>query len=307
MPYPNALQGKVAVVTGANRGLGQSIAARYLAAGAEVFFACRRESAAYAALGEIQASGVPTEGAHIVRLDLASLSSVAQAAKEINRRVSAIDLLVLNAGVFRLPPTLSGHGVEMHFAVNYLGHFVLSALLWPAVLRSAAARILGVTSRTEPFVPRRFRDPRSLAGQGPWKSYAFSKRCLLSFILELDRRMNRADLEHRAIAVDPGFVGTSLFDSGGPDSPGGRIRSRIMQFGGSWLGQTPEQGSRGLWRASTWPLAGSTGLLLPRGLFSLWGEPDWVAPSKAAQDGDFVRILWEFSERYQPFPSIPSA
>lgn len=307
MPDPNALHGKVAVVTGANRGLGQSIAARYLAAGAEVFFACRRESAAYAALGEIQASGVPTEGAHIIRMDLASLSSVAQAAKEIDRRARAVDLLVLNAGVFRLPPTLSGHGVEMHFAVNFLGHFVLSALMWPAVLRSEAARILGVTSRTEPFVSRRFQDPRSLAGQGPWKSYAFSKRCLFSFILELDRRMRRANLGHRAIAVDPGFVGTSLFDSGGPDSRGGRLRSKFMQLGGSWLGQTPQEGSRGLWMASTCPLAGSTGLLLPRGLLSLWGEPDWVAPGKAAQDGDFVRSLWKFSERYQPFPPIPEA
>lgn len=299
------LQGKTAVITGANRGLGLAMTRRFLLAGARVVLLCRRSESAQQALAELSAQGVSVGRAYVQAMDLAQLSSVTAASQKVQTMVENIDFLVLNAGVFRVPPKLTQDGLETHFAVNYLGHFLLTARLWPQIERSESARIVGVSSHTEKKVPPIFLDPRSLESQGPWKSYAFSKRCVLSFLLELDRRMQAAGLPHRAVAADPGFVGTSLLSSGG-DSSGwwGRWRNRWMQFGGSLLGQSPEQGSRTLWHGCVGAMNESTGLVFPQGFLGLFGKAGWAEPSRASRESAFVAELWRFSEAYAAFPAL---
>lgn len=299
---PDRMKDKVVVITGANGGLGQAMTERFLRAKAQVLLLCRRKSAALCALTEIAAKGVDTERAKIEVLNIEDFDQVQALAKELVQELPCIDVLLLNAGVFRLPPQLNAAGLERHFAINYLGHYLLCAGLWPALLASTAARIVGVHSATERNCPPGFLDPRSLEGQGPWKSYAYSKRCLLSFGLELDARCRTAGLPCRYVAADPGFVGTSLLHSGGArDSLWQKARNRFFAVNGRLLGQTPMQGSRSLWFACTEPLEGSSALVQPKGPASLWGRPGWACPSPAAKDPQFVRELWDFCQSYAAF------
>lgn len=296
------MKDKIVVITGANGGLGQAMTERYLRAKAQVILLCRRQSAALCALTEIAARGVNTDKAQIKTLDLEDLDQVRVLAKELVQELPRVDLLLLNAGVFRLPPKLNAAGLERHFAINYLGHYLLCAELWPALLASGDARIIGVNSATERKSPSGFLDPRSLQGQGPWKSYAFSKRCLLSFGLELDARCRAAALPCRFVAADPGFVGTSLLHSGGArESLWQKARNAFFAVNGRLLGQSPMQGSRSLWFASTEDLRPYDAVVEPTGLGALWGRPGWAKVSRAAKDPQFVRELWDFSQSYAPF------
>lgn len=300
------MKDKIVVITGANGGLGQAMTERCLRAKARVILLCRRQSAALCALTEMSSRGVNTEFAKIKIVDLEDFEQVRSVANELVQELPRIDLLVLNAGVFRLPPELNAAGLERHFAINYLGHYLLCAGVWSGLMASEDARIVGVNSVTENSLSARFLDPRSLEGQGPWKSYAFSKRCLLAFGLELDARCQRARLPCRYVAADPGFVRTALLASGGArQSVWQRARNRFMTVGGNMCGQSPMQGSRSLWFASTQPLDPHRALVRPKGLGSLWGDAGWSRPSKASQDPEFVRELWEFSQAYAPLDLVP--
>lgn len=301
------MKDKIVVITGANGGLGQAMTQRCLQAKARVILLCRRQSAALCALSDIASRGVDTEQAVIKTVDLEDFDQTRALASELAKELPRVDLLLLNAGVFRLPPQLNAAGLERHFAINYLGHYLLCAGLWPALMKSSAARIVGVNSATERHVPTRFVDPRSLQGQGPWKSYAFSKRCLLSFGRELDARAQAAGLACRFVAADPGFVGTSLLASRGVNEGFWRkARNRFFALNGDLLGQSPMQGSRSLWFASTQTLGPQKVLVRPKGPGALWGEPGWVKASPGSKDPEFVRALWDFSQAYAPFdPTAP--
>lgn len=295
------MKDKIVVITGANGGLGLAMTERCLRAKAQVILLCRRPSAALCGLSELAARGVDTQRATIKTLDLENFEQIRECSAQLLEEFPRVDLLLLNAGAFRLPPTLNAAGLERHFTINYLGHYLLCVALWPALRASKAARVVGVNSATETKVPPGFLDPRSLEGQGPWKSYAFSKRCLLAFGRELDARCRAAQLPCRYVAADPGFVATSLLSSGGAnESFWQKARNRFFAFG-AWLGQSPMQGSRSLWFASTQPLGPNDMMAQPKGLGALWGEPGWTEPSRGSKEPGFVQELWAFSQRYASF------
>src|SRR5215212_8690341 len=139
------LSGLVAVVTGANGGLGLVTAHELAAKGAHVVMAARDQDKARAADEQIHAR---TEQAstEIVPLDLGSLASVHEAADRITTTHERVDVLVNNAGVMAMPERRTVDGFEMQFGVDHLGHFVLTALLLPALLPAERARVVTVTS-----------------------------------------------------------------------------------------------------------------------------------------------------------------
>jgi NAD(P)-dependent dehydrogenase (short-subunit alcohol dehydrogenase family) len=132
-------------VTGANGGLGFETAVALVARGARVVLAVRD-----AARGEDARTAIlreaPRADAEVIRLDLGSLASVHEAAATIAAAHPAIDLLVANAGVMGIPRRTTSDGFEAQFGINHLGHFALTALLMPALLRAPAARVVSVTS-----------------------------------------------------------------------------------------------------------------------------------------------------------------
>src|SRR5215218_2211216 len=137
--------GRVAVVTGANGGLGLEVARELARRGARVVMAARDQAKAEAAQASIRAQ-VPDARLELRPLDLASLDSVGEAAAAILADHPRIDLLVNNAGVMAIAEARNGEGFEMQLAVNHLGRFALAARLVEALLRSGDARVVSVTS-----------------------------------------------------------------------------------------------------------------------------------------------------------------
>jgi NAD(P)-dependent dehydrogenase (short-subunit alcohol dehydrogenase family) len=172
-PLPD-MTGRVALVTGSTDGLGRDVARRLAAAGAHVLVTGRSAERGSALVDEIARSGKGS--ARFYQADLASLVEVRRLADAVLRDNRRLDLLVNNAGVgFVLDTTrkFSAEGHEMHFAVNYLAHYLLARRLLPRIVASAPSRIINVSSGSQ--TPIDFDDPMMSKGYTGGRGYAQSK------------------------------------------------------------------------------------------------------------------------------------
>ncbi|KAM3621179.1 uncharacterized protein V6R79_007425 [Siganus canaliculatus] len=142
---PVKLNGKTAIVTGANTGIGKFIALDFARRGARVILACRSESRGMAALKEIREK-TGNSDVHLRLVDVSSMASVREFAKRILEEEKALHILVNNAAVSGFPRQMTNEGLEMSFATNHLGPFLLTTLLLDLLKRSAPARIVTVSS-----------------------------------------------------------------------------------------------------------------------------------------------------------------
>jgi NAD(P)-dependent dehydrogenase (short-subunit alcohol dehydrogenase family) len=286
------LSGKVVVVTGGNGGLGLEVARELARKGALVVIAARDAAKTAAARASI-ATDIPGAALEIAPLDLASLDSVVQAAAAILDAHPVVDVLVNNAGVMATPEQQTYDGFEMQLGVNHLGHFALTALLWPAILRSEDPRIISVTSTGRHFGPAVNPDnPHMKGSYDPWRAYGQSKLANVHFALELDRRIHEAGLPVRSIVVHPGFVNTDLRARSARDS-GGRSQ-RFFRGAVRRSGMTPARGALSLLRAATDPDAEGGTLYTPRWVNR--GPPVRRPLLRRSRDRRAMATLWEVSE-----------
>ena len=290
-----SLAGRRALVTGVTSGLGEHVARRLAAAGAEVVLTGRNPAKLEAARKDL-AQRVGGSMLHAVRLDLADLASV-RAAAEQTSALGPLSILVNNAGVMATPFARTTDGFELQMGTNHLGHFALTGLLMPSLLASGDARVVTVSSfmaRTVRSVPTG--DLREHRRYRKWTSYGWSKLANLLFTAELDRRSRDRDLPLTAVAAHPGYAATNLVTSGlnrGGVRPDGAILAAATRL----VGQSPEAGAAPVVAAAAAPgLAGGT-YLGPSGPFELNGPPAVVAMPPAAYDEELAARLWEASER----------
>jgi NAD(P)-dependent dehydrogenase (short-subunit alcohol dehydrogenase family) len=286
--------GRVAVVTGANGGLGLEVARALAGRGAHVVMAARDQAKAQAAEASIRAQ-VPGASLELQPLDLASLASVAEAAAAILADHPRIDLLVNNAGVMGISERRTDDGFEMQLAVNHLGHFALTARLVEALLRSGDARVVSVTS-TGRHTGRLLDpdNPHLVGSYEPWRAYGQSKMANVHFALELERRFRAAHVPARSIVVHPGFTNTDLQAHSVRDTGGGRSQ-RFFHAAVRRVGMTPAQGALPLLRAATNPGAVGGALYTPR--WVNWGPPVRRPLLRRARDREAMATLWAVSER----------
>jgi len=195
--------GKVAIVTGANSGLGFASAKALAQKGAEVVFACRSEERGQEALRYI-----PVKQAQLMLLDLADLRSVKAFAEEFLGTYSRLDLLLNNAGIMATPYGTTADGFEKQIGVNHLGHFALTHHLLDCLKSTPDSRIVNVSSlaaRNGQVNPNDFQEPEDYK---PWPAYNQSKLANLMFTLELNRRLQGTDTI--ALAAHPGGAATNL-------------------------------------------------------------------------------------------------
>jgi NAD(P)-dependent dehydrogenase (short-subunit alcohol dehydrogenase family) len=286
--------GKVAVVTGANGGLGLEVAKELARKGALVVMAARDQSKAEPARASIRAE-VPGASLELQPLDLASLASVHQATARILANHPRIDILVNNAGVMGIPEQRTEDGFEMQLAVNHLGHFALTAGLLPALLRSTDARVVSVTSTGRHVGTSVKADNPHLVGRyDPWRAYGQSKRANVHFAIELDRRFRAAGLPARSIVVHPGFTNTDLQARSVRETSGGRSQ-RFFRAAVRRVGMTPARGALSLLRAATDPGAVGGALYTPR--WVNWGPPVRRPMFRRSRNPDSIATLWGVSER----------
>jgi NAD(P)-dependent dehydrogenase (short-subunit alcohol dehydrogenase family) len=289
------LQGVSAVVTGGNSGLGLWTVVGLARAGARVVLASRDEGRGLEALAKVR-DAAPGADVLVLRLDLADLASVRRFAGQ----VPDLDLLVNNAGVMAIPRRETADGFEMQFGTNHLGHFALTGLLLPALLRGSVAggppRVVTVSSGMHRPGRIHRADLMHAGDYKPWTSYSQSKLANLLFMRELQRRVDAAGLPLLSLAAHPGYAATNL-QGVGPQMTGSTFGSALMRIGNAVLAQSAEHGAWPTLRAATDPSAKGGDYFGPRGPGEQRGRPKRVGMSAAARDDATAEWLWQESER----------
>jgi NAD(P)-dependent dehydrogenase (short-subunit alcohol dehydrogenase family) len=297
--------GRIAVVTGANSGLGLVTARELARAGATVVIACRNTAKGEEAAAEIRGAVAGAE-VELGELDLADLDSVRAFAARLSGERSRVDLLINNAGVMAPPRRLTKQGFESQFGTNHLGHFALTGLLLEALLAAPSPRVVTLSSGAHRIGSMRFDDLQWEHGYNNWRAYGQSKLSNLLFCFELQRRATAAGTELRSVAAHPGYARTNL------QFAGPRWHEQlIMRVTNPILGQSAEMGALPTLYAATAPELPGGSFIGPDGFMEQRGHPHVVTAAGKAYDQDAWRRLWQVSEeltgvRYE-FPAPAAA
>ncbi|MGW5383507.1 oxidoreductase [Nocardia sp. NPDC003963] len=296
VPQAGALSGRIAVVTGANTGIGLEIARVLAVAGATVVSACRDSVKAQAAERDIRASAPDAHMVHLP-LDLASLASVASLADRLRGRWPHIDLLVNNAGVMAAHHGHTADGFETDFGTNFLGHFALTGRLFDLLEAAPASRVVTVSSITHRGrgATLDFDDPHGERHFDSTTAYARSKMASMTFMCELNRRLIARGSAVEALAAHPGGVRTDILQE----------RNRLMRAVyhprlsalTSWFTQSPAAGATPILRAALDRTASGGDFFGPGGRGELIGPPVPVRISRRALDPVTGRRLWDLAQR----------
>jgi NAD(P)-dependent dehydrogenase (short-subunit alcohol dehydrogenase family) len=284
-------QGRTALVTGANSGIGFQVALELARHGAQVLLACRDTGRGTRARDQI-AGLVAGAAVELVALDLADLDSVERLAGQI----TALDLLVNNAGVMAVPRRqVTAQGFELQFGVNHLGHFALTGRLLPVLLDRPGSRVVTVSSIVHRFGSIRLDDLNSERRYRGWRAYGQSKLANALFTLELDRRLRTAGTDTSSVGAHPGYSSTGLMHSG-PRLGGGGIVAHVMGMAAPFTGQPAALGALPVLRAATDPGARGGDYFGPRGPGEFAGAPRRVRYTRAARDAPLAGRLWQASQ-----------
>ncbi|MEU6197749.1 oxidoreductase [Streptomyces sp. NPDC047061] len=286
--------GRTVVVTGANGGLGLVTAKKLAAKGAHVVMAVRDQKKAAAAVQEIRAA-LPVASLELVALDLSSQASVKEAAAQILAAHDGLDLLVNNAGVMAIAETRTVDGFEMQFGVDHLGHWTLTALLLPALLRTPGSRVVTVTS-TAHHMGRAVdvANPHLEGRYGPWRAYGQAKLANFHFGLGLQRELERAGAGTASLIAHPGLSDTDL-QSVSVEGSGGGVSQRFFHTMARRTGMSPDDGALPQLRAATDPAAKGGEFYGP--LFMNNGAPVRRPVLRRFGMDRAIAKLWEVSER----------
>jgi NAD(P)-dependent dehydrogenase (short-subunit alcohol dehydrogenase family) len=277
----------VAIVTGANSGIGFESAKALAAKGAHVVVASRSEQKGDQAIASILDEN-PGAKVELMLLDLASLASVREFSAAFTARFDRLDLLVNNAGVM-MPPGReeTADGFELQFGTNHLGHFALTLALFPLLVKTKGARVVNVSSSAQNFGKLDLDDVqwtgRSFDRMG---SYGASKIANMLFTLELQRRFEEAGVDTLAVACHPGWTGTNL-----------QKTSTLIRWLNPVFGMKPWQGALPTLYAAVADDVRGGGYYGPDGVMNMRGYPVPNKPADASTDRDAANKLWQLSEQ----------
>src|SRR5262245_48434450 len=278
--------GRLAVVTGADTGLGFETAQVLAARGASVVLAVRDTEKGKRAAARI-ADTAPGADVMVQPLDLASLDSIRAAAGELRAQHPGIDLLINNAGVMFPPKQTTRDGFELQFGTNHLGHFALTGLLLEQMLPVPGSRVVTVSSLAHRLRARiNFADLQSERSYRRVAAYGQSKLANLMFTYELHRRLSGAGTTI-AVAAHPGLAATELT----------RNSPAIAAFFYALISQKAAMGALPVLRAATDPGVAGGQYYGPGGLFGARGYPEPAKSSRQSHDTVIQRRLWAVSEQ----------
>src|SRR5258705_1050914 len=277
--------GRLAVVTGANTGLGFETARVLATRGASVVLAVTNIEKGRRAAARI-VDAAPGANVMVQHLDLASLDSIRAAAEELRSKHPRIDLLINNAGVMFTPKQTTRDGFELQFGTNHLGHFALTGLLVEQMLAVPGSRVVTVSSLAHRIGARiNFADLQGERSYNRVAAYSQSKLANLMFSYELQRRLSGAGTTI-AVAAHPGLAGTEL----------ARYTPAIAAFFYARVSQKAAMGALPVLRAATDPGVLGGQYYGPGGLFGARGYPKLAESSGRSNDTVIGRRLWTVSE-----------
>jgi NAD(P)-dependent dehydrogenase (short-subunit alcohol dehydrogenase family) len=290
---------KTAVVTGATSGIGFAIASALLAQGIKVVLISRDLERGQRAIADLVARH-PGCDVQVEKGDLGSLASVAECGDNLARSLDRLDLLVNNAGIMGGPFQVTEDGFESSIATNHLGHFLLSARLFPRLVAAPGARVVTVTSGR---VARATIDATAMdavrvapPGWSAMAAYDTSKLAMLIFAVELQRRASAARVDVRSVAASPGLVATGI-GSRALREAGHRYLARLVEVASRALLQSPSAGARSVLVAATDDALIGGEFMAPSRFGHTRGIPRIQPLPDAARDQSLGELVWRWSER----------
>ncbi len=273
------MNNKLCLVTGANAGIGRATALGLAQKGAHVVMICRSAERGRAAQQEIIAQS-GNQQVDLLLADLSVQAEIRRVAAEFKQRYSRLDVLVNNAGAIFTTRQESADGLELTFALNHLGYFLLTQELLPLLLASAPARIINVASGAHYSGQINFDDLQLRQGYAAFKAYAQSKLANVLFTNELARRL--AGTGVTANSLHPGVVGTQF----GRNNRGLSLIIRLVR---------PFLRSEAKGAETSIHLATAPELVTTTGQYFDDNQPKRA--SDLAYDETLARRLWEESEK----------
>lgn len=286
--------GKIAVVTGANSGLGYEVVRGLAAKGAQVVLAARDKEKGEKALAALRKE-FPAASLDLMLLDLADLASVRRFAEAFRQRYPALHILANNAGVMAIPYRQTVDGFEMQFGTNHLGHFALTGLLLPALLATDGARVVTTSSNLHRSGTINFSDLQGKDRYSPSRAYSQSKLANLLFAYELQRKFEEQGAKAISVAAHPGYSATNL-QAAGPIMEGSRVKQGIMAFSNAVLAQSAAMGALPTLYAATAPEVHGGEYFGPGGPMEMRGYPKKVRSNEISYHKDLAETLWQVSE-----------
>lgn len=282
LPAVTDQNGKIAVVTGANSGIGLEACVSLARSGANVWMVARNPARGEAARAEVvKRSGAADDAVSLLQCDFGSQESIRALAAELHQRLSRIDILINNAGSVSSRRQLTVDGIEQTFAVNHLGYFLFTQLVLDLVEAAAPARIVNVASVGHRQGTLDFDDLGFERGYAIMKAYARSKLGNVMFTRELARR-----LAGKGVTVNclhPGAVRTGIW------SHAPFFAKPILAIAKLFMISAEEGGSRIVYLATSPEVADQTG--------GYYDKNRRVEPSRLARDDAQARRLWQVSEQ----------
>lgn len=299
------LEGRRAIVTGANSGLGYHTALELARRGAHVVMACRSATKAEAAR-TLMLAEAPRAELEIMALDVGDLESVRSFCAAYRKRHARLDLLINNAGVVAQPLGRTPQGFELQIGTNYFGPFAMTAHLLETLARTPGARIVNVASIAHQFARLPLADLNwERRAYNEWLGYGQSKLALLMHTYELDRRLRAAQMDVSAIAAHPGYAATGLVSSEMVLAKHW-LGQRLMQLGNQILAQPAHMGALATLYAATSAEARGGDYIGPGGLAQFRGFPQKVKSTRASHNREAATRLWAETEQYTGLSYLPA-
>ncbi|MET4082702.1 NAD(P)-dependent dehydrogenase (short-subunit alcohol dehydrogenase family) [Pedobacter sp. UYP30] len=279
---------KTIIVTGGNTGIGFETALALYRAGAKVIIACRDKEKADQAIKEMK-NRKGNGSLEVSILDLSSLDSVKQFADTFMQQHQGLDLLINNAGVATPPESKTNEGFEMQFGVNFLGHFYLTGLLYPLLLKTENSRIITLSSNGYQTAVIDFENLKAEKDYDALREYRQSKLANLIFSIELDRRIKAKGHQVLSIAAQPGANNTELTR---------HLSAEAIAIGKERLGtfMEPWQGALSVLYAAVSEQASGGNMYEPEES-GLRGYPTLANIQENAMDKKVAQKLWGLAEK----------
>lgn len=282
--YPSQ-QGKVAIITGANSGIGYEAALELAKKNMMVILACRQLNAAERAKIDILKSH-PTAQVIPMKMDLSILNDVRKFAEDFLNRFDRLDLLINNAGIMMSPYKETEDGFENQLATNFIGHFALTGLLMQQLLKTPDSRVITLSSLSYKWASINFSDLHFKNGYHKKKAYGQSKRACLVFAYELNRRLSSTGNSTISLAAHPGLTKTNL----------DRYFPALIRPLGSLFLQSPKKGVLPVLYAALQKELKGGEYIGPDGFHEMRGYPTIVDSDKATKDQKIANTLWLSAE-----------
>ncbi|CAN5367757.1 SDR family NAD(P)-dependent oxidoreductase [soil metagenome] len=283
--------GKIAIVTGANVGLGYQTTLGLVQKKIKVIMACRDIEKGNNAKSDLLKE-VPDAQLEIFQIDLSSLKSVKDFAEEFQKNHNSLDLLINNAGVMMPPYHKTEDGFELQMAANYFGHFALTGLLLDLLKKTTGSRVVSLSSLAHKKAKIDFKDLQSEKEYSKYKAYGQSKLACLMFARELQRKLDKHNCKNPiSLAVHPGVSRTELFRHF-PDWFSIVFTPIALLFT-----QDSKEGSQPTLMASLDKNINKGGYYGPQGFNEMKGNPGKAFVASQAKNEDDSKKLWEISEK----------